>query len=95
MTSLHITHTVRDFDEWLTAFNEFADFRAQGGVTALTVRRGVDDPAFVVVDLELDTAAQAQALLEQLQTQVWPSSPHLTGQSVARILESVGVAVEL
>src|SRR5687768_12695751 len=93
MTSLHISHRVNDFDEWLTTFNSFADFRTQGGVTAQTVRHGVDDPNVVAIDLELDTIEDARALLQRLETEIWPSSPHFTGTPTTAILETVGAPV--
>jgi hypothetical protein len=91
MTSLHISHPVSDFDEWLATFNTFGDFRAQGGVTGLTVRHATDDPNFVAVDLEFANAAEAGAFLERLETEIWPSSPLLDGQPTARILDTVSV----
>jgi hypothetical protein len=91
MTTLHISHTVRDFDEWLATFESFADFRVRAGVTGLTVRRGVDDPNLVAVDLELGSADAARALLASLQTDVWPSSPHVDGTPTALVLERAPV----
>jgi hypothetical protein len=90
MTSLHITHAVRDLDEWLSTFNSRADFRASGGVTSLTVRHSVDDPNFVAVDLNFDTADQARSFLTRLETEVWPSSPHVDGTPTVHVLEAVG-----
>jgi hypothetical protein len=87
MTSLHCFHTVRDFDEWLATFDTFDEFRSKGGVTALTVRRGVDDPNFVIVDLGFDTTAQAKSFLERLENEIWPNSPHVTGRPTSRLLE--------
>lgn len=93
MTSLHISHRVDDFDEWLTTFNSFTDFRAQGGVTATTVRHAVDDPNLVAVDLEFDSTDQARSFLARLETEIWPNSPHLSDTPGNCILESVGAAV--
>jgi hypothetical protein len=92
MTTLHISHTVPDVHEWLRTFESFSEFRAQGGVTGLTVRHGVDDPNLVAVDLEFGTTAEAQAFLERLERDVWPSSPHLTTTPDARVLEPIGTA---
>ena len=90
MTTLHISHDVRDFDQWLATFNTFGDFRTQGGVTACTVRHGVDDPAFVTVDLTFGSTEAARAFLGRLEAEIWPSSPHLDGTPTVRILEAVG-----
>jgi hypothetical protein len=93
MTSLHITHTVPDFDEWLTTFNSFADFRAAGGVTAVTVRHAVDDPNSIAVDLTFDTSEEAVAFLARLETEIWPNSPHIKGRPTSQLLETVGAVV--
>lgn len=91
MTSLHITHTVRDFDEWYATFQDHEAFRAQGGVTGLTVRRSADDPNRVAVDLEFDGTDEARAFLGLLETRIWPTSPHLDSAPVVQLLEVVGV----
>lgn len=90
MTTLNITHGVRDFDEWLTTFDTFDAFRAEGGVTAYSVRRGTDDRNLVSVELEFDAAAQARAFLGRLQTEIWPNTPHLRdGTPTAYLLEAL------
>ena len=88
MTTLNITHGVRDFDEWLAIFESFDAFRAEGGVTSCSVRHGVDDPAYVAVDLEFDSADEARAFLQRLETEVWPASTHLDGTPTSRLLET-------
>ena len=57
----------------------FDEVRAQGGVTAMQVRHGIDDPNHVAVDLEFATAAEARSYRAFLETRVWPNSPHLGG----------------
>jgi hypothetical protein len=93
MTSLHIFHTVRDFDSWLATFNTFDDFRTSGGVKTTTVRRGIENPDFVAVDIEFDDAERARSFLTQLETQVWPNSPHLEGRPTVHLLEAVTASV--
>ena len=89
MTTLHISHTVRDLDEWLETFKAFDAFRAEGGVTSCTVRHGVDEPRFVAVDLTFDSTDAARAFGARLASDVWPASPHLEGTPSVRILEPV------
>lgn len=90
MTSLHITHTVRDLAEWTEIFSSFEEVRTRGGVTATHVRHDGD---FVVVDLEFAAADEAASFLDFLETQVWPSSPHLEGVApTSRILEPLALA---
>ena len=93
MTSLHITHTVNDFDEWLATFTSFADFRAQGGVKSTTVRRGIDDPNRVAIDLEFATPDEARSFLGHLETEIWPNSPHFIGVPTTHLLELAGATV--
>ena len=91
MTTLHIEHAISDFDQWLTAFQRFADARAQAGVRAHRVQRPVDDPNYVVIDLDFDTVDDAQRFLGFLQTKVWSSpqnAPALVGAPQTRILQS-------
>ena len=90
--SLNITHDVSDFDKWPATFNTFDGFRAEGGVTACSIRHGVDDPSFVAVDLEFDSADQARAFLASLQTEIWPNSPYFRGTPTTHLLEAAEVS---
>lgn len=87
MPTLHIEHAITDFDSWSSAFSRFADVRREAGVRAERVRRPVDDPRYVVVDVDFGTTAEAEAFLRFLETQVWPSSPALVGTPKTSILE--------
>jgi hypothetical protein len=94
MTTLHIQHPVTDFDTWTSAFSRFADARRDAGVRAQRIQRPVDDPRFVVIDLDFDTAAEAQSFRAFLTTMVWAdpkNSPGLAGTPETLILESVAV----
>jgi hypothetical protein len=90
MHTLHIEHAVTDFDAWNTAFARFADVRQQSGVRNQRVQRPLNDSAYVVIDLDFDTASQAETLLGFLQANVWSSpgnAPALIGTPQTRILE--------
>lgn len=92
MATLHIEHGISSFTEWKTAFDRFADPRAQAGARRHTIRRPVDDSNYVLIDLDFDTTEEAQAFLEILQEEVWPSrdnAPALVGTPRTRILETV------
>ena len=92
MPSLHNAHAVTDFSTWTEAFGRFADARRQAGVRSEQIRRPVDDPAYVVVDLGFDTVEEAQAFLEFLTAAVWAvpeNSPGLSGRPEAKVLETV------
>lgn len=92
MPTLHIEHSIVDFDVWTTAFRRFADIRAKAGVRRHRVLRPVDDPKYVVIDLDFDTVDEATSFLEFLRTQVWSSrenAPALAGAVRTRILDLV------
>lgn len=94
MATLHIQHPITDFDTWAAAFNRFADARRGAGVRAQRVQRPVDDPKFVVIDLDFDSAAEAQSFRGFLTTQVWANpenSPGLAGTPETMILEAVSL----
>jgi hypothetical protein len=92
MPTLHIEHPITDFDTWAKAFGGFADTRRQAGVRAHRVQRPVDDPKYVVIDLDFDTVESARAFLEFLKANVWPNpvnAPGLAGEPQTKILEMV------
>lgn len=94
MPILHIQHPVTDFDTWASAFDRFAEARRKAGVRAHRVLRPVDDPAYVVIELDFDTAEAAAAFLAFLRANVWAvpaNSPALVGMPETMILEPAGV----
>lgn len=91
MPTLHIQHAINDFDTWSLAFGRFADAREHAGVRAHRVQRPIDDPNYVVIDLDFDSADEAESFLRFLETRVWSnteSSPALAGSPETMILES-------
>lgn len=94
MTTLHIEHSIVDFAIWRTAFDRFAEARAQAGVRAHRVQRPVDDDHYVVIDLDFDTAEQATRFLAFLRERVWSTPenlPALAGEVHTRVLEAADV----
>ncbi len=94
MATLHIQHPITDFDTWLSAFSRFADARRQAGVRAQCVRRPVDDPNYVVVDLDFDSTDEASAFRRFLETHVWGiegNAPALAGAPETMILVSTAM----
>jgi hypothetical protein len=92
MPTLHIQHPITDFETWASAFNRFADARRQAGVRAQHVRRPVDDPNYVVIELDFDSTEEAAAFRRFLETQVWgmqEKAPALVGTPETMILEPV------
>jgi heme-degrading monooxygenase HmoA len=92
MHLLQIEHPISDFDTWKGVFDSFADFRQQSGVRRHRVLQPTDDPNYVMIDLEFDSAGEAEAFLAALHRDVWSSreaSPALVGGPQTRIVEVV------
>ncbi len=95
MTTLRIEHAISDFQLWKTAFDGFAEARANAGVRSFAIRQPVDDPQYLMLDLEFDSAGRAQTFAEFLEQHVWSSpaaSPGLAGTPQTRILDLVPTA---
>ena len=91
MPTLHIEHPITDYDTWAAAFDGFADARSRAGVRSHRLQRPVDDPNYIVIDLDFDTTDRAEAFLGFLKSQVWAvseNSPGLGGAPKTMILES-------
>jgi hypothetical protein len=92
MATLHIEHAIVDFELWKVAFDRFAEKRKQSGVLRHRIQQPIDDPRYVVIDLDFGTADEAERFLAFLHEKVWPSqdnAPALAGRPQTRILESV------
>ncbi|TQM64875.1 hypothetical protein [Humibacillus xanthopallidus] len=92
MSTLHIEHAISDYGTWKAAFDRFEGVRAEAGVRRHTIRRPVDDPTYVLIDLEFDRTDEAARFLGFLRAKVWSTpdnSPALIGSPVARVLETV------
>lgn len=70
MYMLRIEHPVPNFDGWKKAFDSDPVGREKLGVRRYQIFRAVDDPNYVLIDLEFDTARQAEALLAAMRI-VW------------------------
>lgn len=91
MITLHIEHPITDYGTWRAAFDAFAQARHGAGVVGERIARPVDDPCYIVVALDFDTADRAVAFRQFLETHVWSSttaSPGLNGRPRTSILES-------
>jgi hypothetical protein len=93
MTTLRIEHAINDYEVWRAAFDRFAAARANAGVLDYTIRQPQDDPLYLFLDLEFDTADQAHAFAGFLANTVWSTpdaSPGLAGVPRTRILDRRG-----
>ena len=89
MVTLHIDHPTPAFDTWKRAFDSDPAGRQRSGVRRYQVSRAVDDPNYVMIDLEFDTREQAEGLLRTMQS-IWGRPDHqLTQRQQARIVDVV------
>ena len=92
MHILRIEHRIRDFDSWKAAFDSDPIGRQQSGVRRHRVLRPIDDPNYVMIDLDFDSSSEAEAFLAALRRDVWRSrraAPALVGSPQVRIVEAV------
>ena len=89
MYILRIEHPVPDFDGWKKAFDSDPAAREKSGVRRYRISRPVDDPNYVMIDLEFDNAAQAELFLAGLHD-VWSRvQGTIMTNPKARIVEAV------
>ena len=90
MSLLRVDHVVGDFDLWKQAFDGDPAGREAGGVRSYRILRPVGERDHVLVDLEFDTAEEAQAFGEKLRA-VWAEAGARLGleDPTARVLEEV------
>ena len=96
MPTLLIEHSITDFTTWHDAFARLAARRTEGGVTAERIMQPVDDPHYVLIELEFVTLEAAQRFQQFLQTQVWSNSansPALKGSPRSRIADTAPVTL--
>jgi len=89
MHILQIEHAVPDFDAWKKTFDSDPVGREQGGVRRYRVLRPIDNPNYVIVDLEFDSSAKAEAFRAAL-GELWRRVGGRVAESPrARIIEAV------
>ena len=89
MHTLHIEHRVGAYDTWKrTAFDADPVGRARSGVRRHRISRSVDDPNFVMIELEFETEAEAEVMHAALQ-KLWRNPLAQIGAPTARIVEIV------
>ncbi len=92
MATLRIEHAIQDYETWQKAFDSFAEARAKAGVRSFAIRQPADDPKYLMLDLEFDSAGKAETFARFLHQQVWSSpvsSPGVAGTPQTRILNLV------
>jgi hypothetical protein len=89
MFTLSIEHAISDFPTWKQAFDRFGEAREQAGVLSHRVRRPVDDPNYLVIELDFEARENADAFQQFLHSVVWSNAdaaPALVGTPETRIL---------
>jgi hypothetical protein len=84
--TLQIEHAILDFDTWKAAFERDPIGRERSGVRSHRIFRPLDDPHYVIIELDFDGASEARSFLERLE-QVWKApelSPALPRSATAR-----------
>jgi hypothetical protein len=92
MPTLRIEHRVADFDGWKEAFDRDPAGREQSGVRRYRISRAIDEPNYVMIDLEFDSASQVEGLLAAMRD-VWRvvEPAGLVAGPQARIVETIEV----
>ena len=70
MHTLQIQHVVPNYDGWKAAFDSDPVGREQSGVRRYRILRPSDNPNDVMIELDFDDAAHAEALLAAMRG-VW------------------------
>lgn len=89
MPILRIEHPVPNFDNWKAAFDSDPVGRKRLGVRRYRILRSIDEPNYVMIDLEFDTKGEAEALLSAMRS-VWSRvQGSVMSDPQARIVEVV------
>lgn len=89
MPILRIEHAVPDFTGWKHAFDSDPADRKASGVRRYHVLRSVEDPNYVMIDLEFDSLEEAEGLLNTMR-RVWSGEGrNVMRNPQARIVDTV------
>jgi ribosomal protein L35AE/L33A len=89
MVILRIEHPVPDYAGWKQAFDSDLANRRQSGVRGYQILRSLDDPNYVMIDLEFDAKAEAETLLAKMRV-IWKRAQGtVMPNPQARIVETV------
>ena len=89
MVSVQIEHQIPDYDGWRAAFDRDPASRKASGVLRYRVSRPLDDPKYVIVELDFADRAKADAFVAKMRG-IWKQveGTVMTGPR-ARIVEVV------
>ena len=86
---MHIEHPISDFSTWKASFDRFANLRRECRVRSYEIYQLIDDPAYVMIRLELDNVDDANALIERVR-ELWANreaTPALQGTPRVALLD--------
>jgi hypothetical protein len=70
MPVVRIEHSVPSFDKWKQAFDRDPADRNGSGVRRYQILRLQNEPNYVMIDLEFDNTAEAEAFVQKMQ-RIW------------------------
>lgn len=70
MLTVQIEHPIRDYKAWKTAFDRDPAQRQASGVRRYRVSRPLDDELYVVIELDFDERAAAEAFVVKMRA-IW------------------------
>jgi hypothetical protein len=70
MYILRIEHPITNYEGWKKAFDNDPASRQKSGVLQYRVLRPIDDANYIMIDLEFETANEAEALLANMRV-IW------------------------
>lgn len=89
MPVVRIEYKVPSFEKWKQVFDSDPANRKGSGVRRYQVSRLHDDPDYVMIDLEFDTASEAEAFVQIMQ-RIWDGPGKAVMQNPrARIVDVV------
>lgn len=89
MVVLRIEHPVPSYEGWKRAFDGDPLRRKESGVRRYRVLRAMDNPNYVMIDLEFDTREPAEAMLEALRAMWGNVEGKVMSDAKARVVEQV------
>ncbi|HEX9483574.1 MAG TPA: hypothetical protein VF929_03300 [Gemmatimonadaceae bacterium] len=66
MLTVQIEHPIKDYDGWRSAFDRDPAQREASGVRRYRVNRPLDDPHYVMIELDFDTRDGAEAFVAKM-----------------------------
>jgi hypothetical protein len=91
MPIVRIEHAVPSFEKWKKVFDSDPVDRRGSGVRRYQILRAQDDPNYVMIDLEFDSLAEAEAFVRTME-QIWGGPGKTVMQNPrARIADRVEV----